>query len=88
MECHRTAGDDLDLTDRKEAYAGCLAHFMNSGFTVKSDELSLVRTSHRRRARQTVQHIPAKNMCWHAFTEIDAGACEGWTYESAAKQPP
>lgn len=81
-------GGDPDLTDSGKAYARCLANFIDSEFTKKGAELPLVWTSQLRRTRQTVEHIPAMNLCWRALNEIDAGICEGMTYESVAKQLP
>lgn len=81
-------GGDPNLTDRGQAYAKCLASFIRSEFTEKGSDLPLVWTSQLKRTRQTVQHIPSMNICWRALNEIDAGICEGMTYESVAKDLP
>lgn len=81
-------GGDPNLTDRGRAYAHCLSKFIDSEFAKKGSELPLVWTSQLRRTRQTVEHIPAMNLCWRALNEIDAGICEGMTYESVAETLP
>lgn len=81
-------GGDPPLTERGRAYSKCLANFMESEFTKEGKELPLIWTSQLRRTRQTVQHIPTMHLCWRALNEIDAGICEGMTYESMAEKLP
>lgn len=81
-------GGDPKLTDRGRAYAQCLSNFIDAEFTKKGKELPLVWTSQLHRTRQTVEHIPTMNVRWRALNEIDAGICEGMTYESVAEKLP
>ena len=81
-------GGDPNLTPRGLKYAKCLAEFMKAEFTDKGETLPAVWTSQLRRTRQTVQHIPTMNLCWRALNEIDAGICEGMTYQSVADELP
>lgn len=81
-------GGDPNLTNRGRAYAKCLATFINAQFTDNDRELPLIWTSQLKRTRQTVEHIPTMNLCWRALNEIDAGVCEGMTYDTVAQQLP
>eukprot|EP00178_Gracilaria_changii_P005689 TRINITY_DN194_c0_g1_i1.p1 TRINITY_DN194_c0_g1~~TRINITY_DN194_c0_g1_i1.p1 ORF type:complete len:504 (+),score=69.45 TRINITY_DN194_c0_g1_i1:11128-12639(+) len=81
-------GGDPDLTVRGRSYAKRLGEFIESEFTKKGKELPLVWTSQLRRTRRTVEHIPTMNHSWRALNEIDAGVCEGMTYQTIAEQMP
>lgn len=81
-------GGDPPLTSRGQMYAQCLAKFMDNEFTNKGKPLPQVWTSQLQRTRQTVNLIPSMHMRWRALNEIDAGICEGLTYNSVAKQYP
>lgn len=77
-------GGDAPLTARGRAYATALAKFAADEFKV----LPLVWTSQLRRARETVEQLPAMSVCWRALNEIDAGVCEGLTYAEVAERYP
>lgn len=81
-------GGDPALTQRGCSYARSLAQFMHSEFTEHGQPLPQVWTSQLVRTRQTVKHIPVMNLCWRALNEIDAGICEGLTYEEVAQKYP
>jgi broad specificity phosphatase PhoE/predicted kinase len=81
-------GGDPQLTERGRCYAKRLAEFIKLEFVDDAKQLPLVWTSQLRRTRQTVEHIPTMNLCWRALNEIDAGVCEGLTYEEVAKKLP
>lgn len=81
-------GGDPELTDRGKAYAKLLSKFMYSEFTENGKELPPVWTSQLRRTRRTVEYIPTMHMCFRALNEIDAGVCEGMTYETVAQELP
>lgn len=84
-------GGDPPLTSRGKCYAQCLSKFMQSQFTNDEGELQKlpqVWTSQLQRTRQTAEFIPSMNLRWRALNEIDAGICEGLTYESVAVKFP
>jgi len=81
-------GGDPPLTERGKAYAIKLADFMNDEFLEMGKQLPLVWTSQLKRTRQTVEYIPTMNVCWRALNEIDAGNCEGMTYEEIQTKMP
>lgn len=74
-------GGDSPLTQRGRGFSFRLADLMEREFTDKGMDLPLVWTSQLQRARQTVERIPCMNVCWRALNEIDAGVCEGLTYD-------
>jgi len=45
-------------------------------------------TSTLRRTMQTAQPLPRKKAAFRAFDEIDAGVCDGMTYEQIREQMP
>ncbi|CCF58782.1 hypothetical protein KAFR_0F01850 [Kazachstania africana CBS 2517] len=72
-------GGDSDLSERGFQYAKKLKGIVkeNAG----NVELS-VWTSTLKRTRQTAQHLPyKKKLQWKALDELDAGVCDGMTYE-------
>lgn len=81
-------GGDPPLTKRGQAYAQALARFMESEFTEVGKALPHIWTSQLQRTRQTVELIPAINMRWRALNEIDAGICEGLTYNLIDQRYP
>lgn len=81
-------GGDPPLTDRGKAYGMALKDFISKEFQEKGLELPRVWTSQLKRTRETVVHIPTMNLCWRALNEIDAGICEGMTYEEVAEKLP
>lgn len=81
-------GGDPALTSRGRAYARSLGRFMEAEFTEVGKAFPQVWTSQLLRTRQTVEHIPAMNLRWRALNEIDAGICEGLTYELVAERYP
>jgi len=81
-------GGDPPLTERGKSYAFKLAEFINEEFLLQGKELPIVWSSQLRRTRQTVEMIPTVNVCWRALNEIDAGKCEGMTYDEIKKEMP
>ena len=45
-------------------------------------------TSSLQRTQQTAAHLPYPSRAWKALDEIEAGACDGMTYEEVAAQFP
>ncbi|KAG0343697.1 Fructose-2,6-bisphosphatase, partial [Podila humilis] len=79
-------GGDSDLSARGKQYAKSLplliaTHLGNSG------ELT-VWTSTMRRTIQTAQHLTYPKLAWKALDELDAGVCDGMTYEEIEEQYP
>jgi broad specificity phosphatase PhoE/predicted kinase len=60
----------------------------SDGEAAAQRKLPAVWTSQLKRTRQTVKHIPTMNLCWRALNEIDAGVCEGLTYDEVAHTYP
>jgi broad specificity phosphatase PhoE len=48
----------------------------------------IVWTSTMRRTIQTAQHLTRKPRAWRALDEIDAGICDGMTYEQIEADMP
>ncbi|KAA8499030.1 6-phosphofructo-2-kinase/fructose-2,6-bisphosphatase [Porphyridium purpureum] len=81
-------GGDPALTARGRRYSRVLAEFVRTEFLEQGKPMPLVWTSQLRRTRQTVELIPTMHTCWRALNEINAGVCEGMTYETVAQQMP
>lgn len=81
-------GGDPPLTARGRAYSRKLAEFIKTEFANQPDHGLQVWTSQLQRTKQTAELIPALNLRWRALNEIDAGICEGLTYEAVAEQHP
>ncbi|VDO62719.1 unnamed protein product [Schistosoma margrebowiei] len=66
-------------------YAKKLAAFMEQE---KLENLK-VWTSHFKRTIQTAEHIQCSQICyWKALDELDAGVCDGMTYDEIRKKYP
>jgi len=77
-------GGDSDISPRGEQYAFALADFIN-----KQDIPGMrVWTSWLKRTIQTATHIESPQERWRALNEIDAGTCDGLTYEDIAEIYP
>lgn len=78
-------GGDSDLSPRGEEYAKNLAAFIRER---AGGEHVSVWTSTLRRTIQTARPITQNHIAWRALDEIDAGICEGMTYEQIREQMP
>ncbi|AUX19585.1 6-phosphofructokinase [Sorangium cellulosum] len=78
-------GGDSDLSALGEEYARNLAAFIRER---AGDENVSVWTSTLRRTIQTARPITQSHVAWRALDEIDAGVCEGMTYEQIRQQMP
>ncbi|WP_438017588.1 6-phosphofructo-2-kinase/fructose-2,6-bisphosphatase [Sorangium sp. So ce315] len=78
-------GGDSDLSARGDDYAKNLAVFIRER---SGDEQVNVWTSTLRRTIQTARPITQNHVAWRALDEIDAGVCEGMTYEEIRQQMP
>ncbi|CAH8609321.1 unnamed protein product [Schistosoma intercalatum] len=85
LNIHGRIGGDGKLSERGELYAKKLAAFMEQE---KLENLK-VWTSHFKRTIQTAEHIQCSQICyWKALDELDAGVCDGMTYEEIHKKYP
>ncbi|XP_076058830.1 6-phosphofructo-2-kinase/fructose-2,6-bisphosphatase 1-like isoform X2 [Oratosquilla oratoria] len=77
-------GGDSDLSHRGFQYSNALAKF------IEEQKISNLRvwTSYMKRTIQTAGGISAPQERWKALNEIDAGICEGLTYEEIQEQYP
>ena len=72
-------GGDADLAPRGERFARSLASFIRQ--RVASSEEMVVWSSSLRRTIRTVKAIERPYVTWRALDEIDAGICDGMTYD-------
>ncbi|MFO0758913.1 MAG: 6-phosphofructo-2-kinase/fructose-2,6-bisphosphatase [Byssovorax sp.] len=79
-------GGDSDLSPRGEEYAKNLAKFINGQLPREAN--LIVWTSTMRRTIQTAQHITRSPRSFRALDEIDAGVCDGMTYEQIETDMP
>jgi len=79
-------GGDSSLTPVGQKYARRLGRFMKR--EVKRSDPLAVWTSTLRRTHETASTLGRKFMQWRALDEIDAGVCDGFTFdEIEAKYP-
>jgi len=79
-------GGDADLSPAGEEYARSLARFVR--VRLAPDEIPTVWTSSLRRTIQTAQPFTQDPSSFRALDEIDAGVCDGMTYEQIREQMP
>ncbi len=80
-----TLGGDSDLTPRGEAYARSLARFISSA---GPEGRVTVWTSRLKRTDQTAAPLGRRTRAWRALDEIDAGICDGKTYNECKAAMP
>ncbi|KAG6455099.1 hypothetical protein O3G_MSEX009020 [Manduca sexta] len=78
-------GGDAALSPRGQLYARALADHFNS---LPAREPYTVWTSELRRTKQTAADIRAPKRAVRALNELDAGICEGLTYEEMQERFP
>ncbi|CRL00079.1 CLUMA_CG013360, isoform A [Clunio marinus] len=82
-------GGDADLSDRGRKYADNLAKQLGGpGSSKDSPKPRLIWTSELRRTISTVQNIPGPRATLKDLNEINAGICEGLTYEEIQERFP
>lgn len=79
-------GGDADLSPAGEEYAQSLASFVR-GHAPPGEDIK-VWTSTLRRTLQTAQPLTSAPQSYRALDEIDAGVCDGMTYEQIREQMP
>lgn len=79
-------GGNADLSPRGMKYAERLTKYL-SGLG-GGQKPKLVWTSELQRTISTARHVPANRTCLKELNEIDAGICEGLTYEEIQERFP
>jgi broad specificity phosphatase PhoE/predicted kinase len=79
-------GGDPDLTPDGSRYAHELATFLDEREPDRSGVV--IYTSSLRRAVQTAAPLGRRSWPWRALDEIDAGVCDGMSYEQIQEQLP
>ncbi|KAJ1928768.1 Fructose-2,6-bisphosphatase [Tieghemiomyces parasiticus] len=78
-------GGDSDLSPRGRKYSEALPGLISKHLDGQN---LTVWTSTMRRTIQTGQHLPYPKLQWKALDELDAGVCDGLTYEDVEQQYP
>lgn len=79
-------GGDSDLSPDGQRYARALAGLIDERFPDPSN--LAIWTSSLRRALQTASILGRRSMPWRALDEINAGICDGMTYEQIKEEMP
>jgi len=79
-------GGDADLSPPGQRYAHVLADFLDTRFP--DPESVVIWTSSLRRAVQTANPLGRRSLPWRALDEINAGICDGMTYEQIKHEMP
>lgn len=78
-------GGDAPLTARGREYSRVLAQFIQERLDARS---CIVLTSTLQRTLETATGLPFQPVSWRALDEIDAGVCDGMTYEEIKARMP
>jgi broad specificity phosphatase PhoE/predicted kinase len=78
-------GGDTQLSPRGERYAAQLGEFIRQQ---QGTDGLIVWTSTLRRAVDTAAHLPGRPISWRSLDEIDAGVCDGLTYDEIRERFP
>jgi len=84
-------GGDSELTSAGDNYAHLLAAWVSENIpkSDSGDEMEVtVWTSTLKRAMRTAQYIPVPKLHLRGLDEIDAGVCDGMTYDEIAESMP
>jgi broad specificity phosphatase PhoE len=79
-------GGDADLSPSGQRYAHVLADFLDTRF--RDPDSIVIWTSSLRRAMQTANPLGRRSIPWRALDEINAGICDGMTYEQIKQDMP
>ena len=79
-------GGDADLSPSGQQYAHALADFLDEHVPAPSP--LLIYTSSLRSTGQTANPLGRPSAAWRALDEIDAGVCDGMSYEQIRVQMP
>lgn len=78
-------GGDSNLSERGQMYAHKLPELV---LKEVGDQPLTVWTSTLRRTQQTSRFLPYRQLAWKALDELDAGVCDGMTYEEIKEKYP
>ncbi|KAK9386869.1 6-phosphofructo-2-kinase-domain-containing protein [Lipomyces mesembrius] len=78
-------GGDSDLSARGREYARQLPQLVKMSV---GDRPLTVWTSTLKRTQQTAKYLPYRQLTWKALDELDAGQCDGLTYEEIENRYP
>jgi 6-phosphofructo-2-kinase/fructose-2,6-biphosphatase 2 len=78
-------GGDANISYRGQAYARELPRLVRES---AGDVDLVVWTSTMKRTIQTAEFLPYRKLQWKALDELDAGACDGLTYEDIEARYP
>ncbi|CAG8563507.1 552_t:CDS:2 [Ambispora leptoticha] len=78
-------GGDSDLSPRGRQYAQVLPKVIQDHL---GDQKLTVWTSTMKRTIQTAENLPYPKLQWKALDELDAGVCDGMTYEQIEAEYP
>ncbi|CAI2173748.1 20260_t:CDS:2 [Funneliformis geosporum] len=78
-------GGDSDLSPRGRKYANALPKLIHEHL---GNQPLTVWTSTMRRTIQTAEALPYTKLQWKALDELDAGVCDGMTYEEIEERYP
>lgn len=82
-------GGDSCLSSRGRQFGSSLANFVDTHETLKERPLTAVWCSTMKRTMETASYIKHdRATTWRALQEIDAGICDGLTYEEVEEHHP
>lgn len=79
-------GGDPDLSPQGQRYAHVLADFLDARFP--DPDSVTIWTSSLKRAVQTANPLGRRSLAWRSLDEINAGICDGMTYEQIKQEMP
>lgn len=83
---HGRIGGDSSLTEVGRVYGRALGDFVTEQFG--ADDPLVVWTSSLQRTRETAAALPRASHAWRVLDEIDAGICDGFTYQEIQRSMP
>ena len=81
-------GGNSSISSDGEEYAAALPDLLLSRLPEGDASSLIVWTSTLKRTIQTARHIPFPKLRWKALDEIDAGICDGMTYDEVKEKMP
>jgi 6-phosphofructo-2-kinase/fructose-2,6-biphosphatase 2 len=81
-------GGDSDLSERGSQFSKMLPSLIEENVDEATRSKLTVWTSTLRRTIQTAENLPYPKLQWKALDELDAGVCDGLTYEEIEERYP